>query len=360
MAAVDQTTSDGESAATLPRGVVAAARRLWFEAGRTDRPDPPSSRHHPGDLDDVDRELLQMLFAPLSLEPDWPDPAAPIPVTGGFVHAEVLDDDIDLFADVLDAIGPQGPEAVAAAAQELRLPVTPYRRLRAVEGLSNDVPALRQQADPDWATAKTVVDMSTHWAGPLTTALLADAGARVIKIDPICRPDGFLARPRLYDHLNRSKEIIDLDLRLDGDRCRFEALIASADLLAESFSRRVMTNLGYGPDRLKAISPSLRTLSIKAFPAGSAEQDWIGYGPAVHAASGLAYGGSQAATNDPVPAPIAYPDLLAALTAYGEGLRLLGGGVGHREVSLMGSIAPLVRQLIGQPDPVGRSDGDER
>ncbi len=310
----------------------------------------------------VDAELVALLTAPLRLDDPWPAPAAPVAVGGGWVHVEVIDDDRPLLDSVLAGRPPSGPEEAAVRCQELRLPVSPYRRRTAVIGPpdpgigSSPAQVCRHEATPaetgplesrlpddNALEGAVIIDLTTHWAGPLATKLLAEAGARVIKIDPRCRPDGFRARPNLYRHLNGNKEIIDLDLRLPDQRHRFEGLLAGADLLVESFSRRVMANLGYRPADLWALGPRLSMLSVKAYPDGSPEADWLAFGPGVHAASGLGLTGDQ-----PMPAPVAYPDLLAGLNGYLQAIRLLNDAAidrtAHRaiEVSLAGSIEPLV------------------
>ena len=254
---------------------------------------------------------------------------------------------------------PLDAETLAAAAQELRLPVTPYRHLAdASPGADGDNDLEPEdQSQPGWERSEPlIVDLSALWAGPLATSMLAKLGAKVVKVDPGCRPDALGEHGPFYQALNGGKTIVDLDLRLPTDREQFESLLDRADLLVDSFSRRVMPNLGYGPDDLRSRFPTLSTLSIVAFPAGSPEQDWVSYGPGVHAASGLALDREPGQGPDwahldwrrprPRPAPIAYPDVLAGLAAFAAGSRALRAGVGtpraHHEVSLAGALQPLV------------------
>lgn len=355
----------------LPEGALPLIAARW----RAAEPDAARAGLAPPSVAYDDRELARVvadeLTAPLRLE-DWPSPTEPRQVPGGWVHDEVLDDDRSGFESVLAGEAHRGPEAVAAACQQLRFPVTPYRRLPAtapagpVDHASGEPGDIALSPSGPGATGPAsrrpirIVDLSTHWAGPLATMLLADAGAEVVKVDPDCRPDGFRARPALHRHLNGAKDIVDLDLRRDGDRRRFETLLAEADLLVESFSRRVLPNLGYDGERLAHLQPTLSVLSIKAFPAGSAEADWLAYGPGVHAASGLGL-----LTDRPVPAPIAYPDVVAGVTAYARAVRLLadrsGGGPARRaEVSLAGAIAPLVRTASSRHSGPRPLAGDRR
>jgi crotonobetainyl-CoA:carnitine CoA-transferase CaiB-like acyl-CoA transferase len=189
-----------------------------------------------------------------------------------------------------------------------------------------------------------VVDLTTHWAGPLCTALLAAAGAQVFKVEPDCRPDGFRAHPAVYEHLNHNKVHCGLDLRQYDDREAFERLVRSADLVIWSFGRRVMPNFGYGPADLRRINPEVATAAIVAFPAGSPEQDWIAYGSGVHAASGLGL-----VNGAPTPASISYPDPLAGLVAFVQTVDLLSriGPSLHAEIALADVVRPLLASDVG-------------
>ena len=108
------------------------------------------------------------------------------------------------------------------------------------------VPAVARVAQPavvaraagtGWSRLPVVVDLTSLWAGPLATSLLAMLGARVVKIDPDVRPDGFREHPALYASLNGAKEIVDLDLRQPGHRARFEALVAATQFGGQLMSR---------------------------------------------------------------------------------------------------------------------------
>jgi len=377
----------------LPAGSLEAARSSLHAALSLIGSSPPTKHWL------SERWIGEQLVAPLLLGDNWPEPTAPLMVSGGAVHADLTDDDHELFAGLRQTLAsrqtPLDAERLAAAAQELRLAVTPYRRLAPrpttasvatgpVTGGTGEPPAgPTGPGRQDWPRTPLVVDLSSLWAGPLATSLLADLGAEVIKVDPDCRPDGLRTHGQLYQRLNGAKTIIDLDLRQRHHRSRFEALLAEADLVVDSFSRRVMPNFGYGPGELQRLHPRLSTLSIVAFPAGSREQDWVSYGPGVHAISGLADPGPSGRFHA---APIAYPDALAGLAAFAAAADLLttdrrpadrrpadpaavdpldGGrsqgpavpgdpnlahgpcaGVGrrHREISLAGSLQPLIER----------------
>ncbi|MGF1599663.1 MAG: CoA transferase [Acidimicrobiales bacterium] len=360
----------------LPAGAVAVARTALDTGRGLLGVDSGRGRRRRTTVAD---EAAEHLVRPLLTEPGWPHPTPPLPVGTGAVHADLTDDDHDALARLREVLGagpdPLDPETLAATAQEWRLAVTPYRPLPSGEtgapptdivagGIVAPGPrpdATGGGADPArhrrHPAELTVVDLSALWAGPLATSLLAELGARVVKVDSDVRPDGLRHHPAFYRALNGAKEIIDLDLRVDTDRRHLDHLLAGADLVVDSFSRRVMPNLGYGPDRLRARFPQLASLSIVAFPAGTPEQDWVSYGPGVHALVGLADTGSHGdAVVGPAgsghrryrAAPIAYPDALAGLAAFATAADLVTRArpANHGEVSLASVLAPLVSAAV--------------
>ncbi len=108
----------------------------------------------------------------------------------------------------------------------------------------------------------TVLDLTRVLAGPYATLLLADLGARVIKVE---RPGGgddarrigpFVAgRSAYFESVNRGKESIALDLRDPADREVFEQLLGRADVLVENFRPGVLARLGYGWQAVHARFP---------------------------------------------------------------------------------------------------------
>jgi len=117
-----------------------------------------------------------------------------------------------------------------------------------------------------------VVDLTRVLAGPYCTMLLADLGARVIKVEPPGGGDDarqigpFIAgRSAYFVSLNRGKQSIALDLKADGDRAVFDALLARADVLVENYRPGVMARLGYGWGALHRREPRLVLASISGF-----------------------------------------------------------------------------------------------
>ncbi len=117
-----------------------------------------------------------------------------------------------------------------------------------------------------------VLDLTRVLAGPYCTMLLADLGARVVKVEAPGRGDDarqigpFVGGVSAYFlSLNRGKQSIALDLREGEDRAIFEKLLARADVLVENFRPGVMERLGFGFAQLHARLPRLVVASTSGF-----------------------------------------------------------------------------------------------
>jgi CoA:oxalate CoA-transferase len=102
-----------------------------------------------------------------------------------------------------------------------------------------------------------VVDLSRILAGPYCTMLMAELGARVIKVEPPGKGDDAReygpfrnGKSTYFASVNRGKESIALDLKAEGDRTIFERLLEKADILVENFRPGTMEKLGYGWETL--------------------------------------------------------------------------------------------------------------
>jgi CoA:oxalate CoA-transferase len=118
----------------------------------------------------------------------------------------------------------------------------------------------------------TVVDLSRILAGPYCTLLMAEMGARVIKVEPPKGGDDARAygpfvkgKSAYFASVNRGKESIALDLKKDSDRAVFEKLLAKADVVVENFRPGTMDKLGYGWEVLHAKYPKLIYASASGF-----------------------------------------------------------------------------------------------
>ncbi len=116
-----------------------------------------------------------------------------------------------------------------------------------------------------------IVDLTRVLAGPYCTMVLADLGARVVKVESPAGDDARSIGPFVngvsayFASLNRGKQSIALDLKAAADRAIFDALVARADVLIENFRPGVMQRLGYGWEVLAAKHPSLVMASVSGF-----------------------------------------------------------------------------------------------
>ncbi|MDH3520666.1 MAG: CoA transferase [Myxococcales bacterium] len=117
-----------------------------------------------------------------------------------------------------------------------------------------------------------VVDLTRVLAGPFCTMVLADLGARIIKVEAPGNGDDaravgpFVAgRSAYFTSLNRGKQSIALDLKSVRDRGVFERLLDSADVLVENFRPGAMQRLGYGWESLHERHPRLVMASTSGF-----------------------------------------------------------------------------------------------
>jgi CoA:oxalate CoA-transferase len=117
----------------------------------------------------------------------------------------------------------------------------------------------------------TIVDLTRVLAGPYCTMILADLGARVIKVETPGGDDSRHIGPFVggksayFMSLNRGKESIALDLKAAEDRDIFERLLETADVLAENFRAGTMDRLGYSWEILHARYPRLIYAATSGF-----------------------------------------------------------------------------------------------
>jgi CoA:oxalate CoA-transferase len=118
----------------------------------------------------------------------------------------------------------------------------------------------------------TIVDLSRILAGPYCTLLLAELGARVIKVEaPKTGDDARQYGPftngksTYFASVNRGKESIALDLKAAGDREIFERLLDKADAIVENFRPGTMERLGYGWETLHPRYPRLIYAAASGF-----------------------------------------------------------------------------------------------
>jgi crotonobetainyl-CoA:carnitine CoA-transferase CaiB-like acyl-CoA transferase len=161
-----------------------------------------------------------------------------------------------------------------------------------------------------------VIDLSTFLAGPFTSAVFADYGAHVTKIEAPAG-DPYRIYSASYAAVNQRKTGITLDLRAPQDRDRLLRLVADADVLVDNLRPASLDRLGLGAEVLSAANPALVRCSVSAYGRTGAWADQPGFDPVVQALSGLmlAQGGTGQPVHSTAPVHDAATGTLAAFGA---------------------------------------------
>ena len=216
-----------------------------------------------------------------------------------------------------------------------------------------------------------VVSLEQAVAAPFASSRLADAGARVIKIE---RPEGDFARN--YDHvvngdsayfvwLNRGKESISMDLKHPEEIKLLRSILNKADVLIENFKPGSLAKLGLDPNKLREDNPKLITCSISGYGSRGEWAKMKAYDLLIQAETGMA---SITGTADaPGRVGVSVADIAAGMYSWAAILEaLIARGISgrgrHIEVSLFDALAdwmavPLLWQDYGgkAPERVGLS-----
>jgi crotonobetainyl-CoA:carnitine CoA-transferase CaiB-like acyl-CoA transferase len=140
-----------------------------------------------------------------------------------------------------------------------------------------------------------VVALEQAVAAPVATARLADAGARVIKLE---RPEGDFSRS--YDDsvfgqstyfvwINRGKESCRVDLKSASDLALVERMLGRADIFVQNLAPGATGRLGIGSAELRARHPRLIVCDISGYTAGTPMHERKAYDLLIQAETGLAF-----------------------------------------------------------------------
>ncbi len=168
-----------------------------------------------------------------------------------------------------------------------------------------------------------VADFSRVLAGPFAAMMLADLGARVIKVErPGAGDDSrsygpFVDGRSLYfARVNRGKESIALDLKDPADIAVARRLIARADVLVENYRPGVMERLGLGWTAAQTLNPRLIYCSVSGFGHTGPWRERPAYDAVVQGMSGI-MAVTGASSGPPVKPGVPIADLSAGLYAFG-------------------------------------------
>jgi itaconate CoA-transferase len=207
-----------------------------------------------------------------------------------------------------------------------------------------------------------VVSLEQAVAAPMCTCRLADAGARVIKIE---RPEGDFARG--YDDLvhgecsyfvwlNRGKESVALDLSKAGDKALLAAMLARADVFVQNLKPGAVAKLGFPIARLRREHTRLICCSISGYGESGPHAMRKSYDMLIQAESGLA---SITGTVEPSRVGVSVCDIASGMDAYEAILEALiarqrSGEGAALSIAMFDAMAdwmtvPLLQQEAGFP-----------
>jgi crotonobetainyl-CoA:carnitine CoA-transferase CaiB-like acyl-CoA transferase len=176
----------------------------------------------------------------------------------------------------------------------------------------------------------TVLDLTRVLSGPYCTMLLADMGARVIKVEQPGKGDDtrawgppFLAGESAYFlSINRNKESVSLDFKKPDGRAVLDQLIARSDVLVENFRPGTLTKLGLDYTTLSKRHPRLVYCSISGFGHSGPRSKEPGYDAIMQAEGGLMSITGPAA-GEPYRLGVAIVDIVSGMfAAYGVAMAL--------------------------------------
>jgi crotonobetainyl-CoA:carnitine CoA-transferase CaiB-like acyl-CoA transferase len=147
-----------------------------------------------------------------------------------------------------------------------------------------------------------VLDMTTFWAGPSCTHILAMLGADVIHVESTRRPDGtrliagipiseeqWWEKSPIFSGLNTNKKGLTLDLQSAAGREVLNRLIATCDVVVENFTPRVVDQIGLDFAAVQAIRPDAIMLRMPGFGLDGPWRDNPAFAYAIEAAAGISW-----------------------------------------------------------------------
>ena len=211
-----------------------------------------------------------------------------------------------------------------------------------------------------------VVSLEQAVAAPLCTSRLADAGARVIKIE---RAEGDFARgydavvhgeSSYFVWLNRGKESIVLDIKRTEDAELLNRLVARADVFVQNLAPGAAERAGFGSEALRLRYPRLVTCDITGYGDSGPYRDMKAYDMLVQSEAGLA--SITGSADQPGRVGVSVADIACGMNAYTGVLQALlerertGNGSGVA-VSLFDSLAEWMMVPLMHHDYGGKAPG---
>ncbi len=228
----------------------------------------------------------------------------------------------------------------------------------AADGTANGVTGTRPLA------GLLVLTLEQAVAAPYCSSRLADAGARVVKIE---RPEGDFARgydasvnglASYFVWLNRGKESLVADIKDPADAALLHAILARADVFIQNLAPGAAARAGFGSDALRRRYPRLVTVDITGYGVGHEYSDMKAYDLLVQAESGLA--GITGHSAGPGRVGVSVCDIACGMAAHSAVLEALiargiTGAGAKLEVSLFDGMADWMNVPLLYAEGTGRA-----
>jgi len=205
----------------------------------------------------------------------------------------------------------------------------------------------------------TVLDLTRVVSGPYCTMLLADMGARVIKVEQPGKGDDtrawgppFVAGESAYFlSINRNKESVTIDFAHPDGRAIIDRLLAKSDVVVENFRPGTLTRLGLDYEAIATRHPRLVYCSISGFGQTGPRRNEPGYDAVVQAEGGL-MSITGAPDGPPFRLGVAVADILSGtFAAYGIAMAIIArerSGRGQQvDLAMLDSVAALLTYQAG-------------
>jgi hypothetical protein len=288
-----------------------------------------------------------------------------LPAADGWVALSLArDDDLALVPALLEddrAIRDPWPRVASAARTRPAADLVARARLlglpAAVLPDVRPVPPPAIEARPAGASAAArpvagarVVDLSSLWAGPLCGALLAAAGADVVKVESTARPDGARSGPAtFFDLLNGDKRTVALDLTARDGVAALVALLRTADVVIEGSRPRALEQMGVDRLQLAAEDGPQVWVSITGYGRAEPMREWVAFGDDAAVGGGLIARDA----SGPCFCADAVADPLTGMVAAVAALDALAAGGRHLvDVAMAGVAAAHAGPTLAVPDGV--------
>jgi crotonobetainyl-CoA:carnitine CoA-transferase CaiB-like acyl-CoA transferase len=207
-----------------------------------------------------------------------------------------------------------------------------------------------------------ILDMTTFWAGPSCTHLLAMLGAEVIHVESTRRPDGtrliagipvseeqWWEKSPIFSGLNTNKKGLTLDLQSAAGRDVLTRLIATCDVIVENFTPRVLDQIGLDFAAVQAVRPDAIMLRMPGFGLDGPWRDNPAFAYVIEAAAGISWLTGYPDRNPYEPYSVGDPNAgihaLNALLLALEHRRRTGQGV-HIEAAMVDAALNIAAEQV--------------